>query len=73
MTLNEKSDSENYQTLKKFQTLLGESEKTQPLRKLSDSVKESFFVTLKVLGSGKVKVILCRLLTRLSALGNNAF
>jgi len=42
LTLNEKSDFENYQTLKKFQTLLEESEKTQPLRKFSDSGKESF-------------------------------
>jgi len=32
----------NYQKLKKFQTLLGDSEKTQPLRKLSDPEKESF-------------------------------
>ena len=30
-------------------------------------------MTLEVLGSGKVKVIFCRILTRLSALGNNAF
>jgi len=38
----EKLDSENYQKLKKVQTLLGEFEKTQPLRKSSDSRKESF-------------------------------
>ena len=38
----EKPDSENYQTLKKFHTLLGESEKTQPLRKFLDSGKEYF-------------------------------
>jgi len=42
LPLNEKLDSENYQKLLEYQTLLGEFEETQHLKKNSDSGKESF-------------------------------
>ena len=62
----------NYQMLMKSQTLLGDSERLR-LWENYQTLKRNLFMTLKVLGSGKVKVIFCRLLTRLSALGNNVF
>jgi len=42
LPLNEKQDSENYQKPMEYQTLFGEFEETQPLKKSSDSGKESF-------------------------------